>query len=326
MAKSKIEWTGATWNPVTGCTKIGAGCQHCYAERVTRRFWKAWGCKAPPNHFKVKLHPKRLDLPLHWKKPRRIFVDSMSDLFHEDVPFEFITKVFDTMCAWRWPNKAAERSGDESLLVDPGHTYQVLTKRPERISEWLTWVDHNWPGDTPFNVARNFKMEDVWLGVSCSLQKDADTLIPTLLDVPLQVQRFVSFEPLLGPIDWYGDNGSAVHDFWQGFLMDGNKGVADYLHWIIVGGESGPGARPMHPDWVRGIRDHCVEAGVPFFFKGWGAWLPMEPMADEFPTCGDTTGFSGRQHDWDDYRYSIRVGKKKSGRILDGRTWEEYPK
>src|SRR5690606_21334656 len=151
MGQTRIEWADAVWNPITGCTPISEGCENCYARRMAKRLRGRYGYpKDDP--FKVTLHPDKLSEPLKWKKPRRIFVCSMGDLFHEDVPFDYITKVFDVMCAWRWPNKEAERLGDESLLEDPGHTFMILTKRPERVDEWLWWVFQYWPGDSPLNI------------------------------------------------------------------------------------------------------------------------------------------------------------------------------
>ena len=256
---TKIEWTDEVWNPVTGCDKVSQGCKNCYAERIAERFW------GERKFTDVQCHPERLDIPLHWRKPRRVFVNSMSDLFHEDVTDEFITEVWNVM------------------HDTPQHIYQILTKRPERM-QWLThqqWGDH-------------LVEPNVWLGVSCEDQKTAYERIPLLLQAPAAV-RFVSLEPLLGPIDLLAIFG---HD-----LYAMNKG----LDWVIVGGESGPHARPMHPDWARSIRDQCVEAGVPFFFKQVGEWATVE----EFGTKRELG--------------ILRVGKKKAGRLLDGREWNEFP-
>ncbi len=239
---SRIEWTQETWNPVTGCTKVSPGCEHCYAERFSERFR---GVKGHPYEtgFDLTLRPERLDQPFKWKKPRRVFVNSMSDLFHENVPDKFIDLVFAVMTM-------AQR-----------HTFQVLTKRPQRMQEYIHGkIDHDWSGWLPMNV---------WLGVSAEDQKRTDERIPPLLETPAAV-RFVSAEPLLGPIDF----GAAM----------------DQIDWVIVGGESGPGARPMNPDWVRSIRDQCSSFCTPFFFKQWGGRTP-----------------------------------KANGNTLDGRQWQEYP-
>ncbi len=230
---STIEWTEATWNPVTGCTKISPGCKFCYAERMANRL-RAMGQTRYRNAFRLTLQPDALNTPLRWKKPRVIFVNSMSDLFHKDVPFEYIERCFDVM------NRASQ------------HTFQVLTKRPERVAE--LGQELRWPAN-------------LWMGTSV---ENADYLwrIDSLREVPAKV-RFLSVEPLLGPIPRLPLKG---------------------IHWVIVGGESGPGARPMKAAWVRHLRDQCLAAEVPFFFKQWGG-----------------------------------TNKKRAGRILDGRTWDQMP-
>jgi len=230
---SSIEWTEATWNPLTGCTKISPGCKHCYAERMSLRL-KAMGSRNYSNGFRLTMHEEALQLPLHWRKPRRIFVNSMSDLFHEKVPIDFIRRAFEVMERAHW------------------HQFQILTKRAERLEELsalLTWPDN------------------VWMGVSIESQLYAYRI--TNLRRCGARTKFLSLEPLLGP------------------LADLNL---DDIDWVIVGGESGPGARPMDSDWVIGIREQCLKAGVAFFFKQWG-------------------GFN----------------KKKTGRALEGRTWDEMP-
>ncbi|MGE0229012.1 MAG: DUF5131 family protein [Dehalococcoidia bacterium] len=237
--RSSIEWTDATWNPVTGCTKVSPGCAHCYAERFAERFRGVPG--HPYEHgFDLQLWPTRLRQPLSWRSPRRVFVNSMSDLFHDDVPASFIMSVFRVMNEANW------------------HQFQVLTKRPERASEIAHMVE--W---TP----------NIWMGVSVENQR-WETRTDALREIPAAL-KFLSCEPLLGPIN----------------LRLGG------IDWVIVGGESGPKARPMREDWAKSIRDQCAEAGVPFFFKQWG----------EFDT-------SGR-----------RVGKARAGRELDGRKWDQFP-
>lgn len=232
MATTKIEWTDAVWNPVTGCSKISEGCRNCYAERMARRL-KAMGAKRYQNGFQVTLHPDLLDAPLKWRKPKKIFVNSMSDLFHQEVPDDFIQQVFKTM------NQASH------------HIFQVLTKRPERVATMAGRL--NW---TP----------NIWMGTSVENMRVIER-VDHLRQVPARV-RFLSCEPLLGPL----------------------KLNLDGIHWVIVGGESGPGARPLDGEWVRGIRDQCIRKGVAFFFKQWGG-----------------------------------VQKHRTGRILDGRTWDEMP-
>ena len=208
-----IEWTDATWNPVTGCSKISPGCKHCYAERMAVRL-QAMRLEKYRNGFAVTIHPDALDAPLGWKRPRRIFVNSMSDLFHDDVPADFIRDVFQTMTAADW------------------HQYQVLTKRPQRarlLAHCLPWPPQVWLGTSVENSGQ------VWR-IDCLRQTPAPV-------------KFLSLEPLLGPL--------------PNLNLDG-------IDWVIVGGESGPGARPMAADWARDIRDQCLAAAVPFFFKQWG--------------------------------------------------------
>lgn len=230
---SGIEWTDATWNPVTGCTKVSPGCKHCYAERLAHRL-QAMGNPNYRNGFAPTLHPHMVDLPLGWKAPRRIFVNSMSDLFHEEVPVAFIRKVFGVMRRAHW------------------HRFQILTKRAERLLELSSDLD--WA-------------PNIWMGVSVE-RGDYCWRIDSLRTTAASV-KFLSLEPLLGPLDDLDLRG---------------------INWVIVGGESGPGARPMPADWVVSIRDQCHTSGVPFFFKQWG----------------------GRN-------------KKKTGRRLEGRTWDEMP-
>ena len=210
---SSIEWTEATWNPVTGCTKISPGCAHCYAERMAKRL-KAMGQVRYRNGFKPTLQPDVVEVPLRWKRPRMVFVNSMSDLFHKDVPTEFIAKCFAVM------EEASH------------HTFQVLTKRPERVVELAGKLP--WP-------------DNVWMGTSVE-SADYAWRIQLLTQIPAAI-RFLSLEPLLGPIP---------------------RLPLARVDWVIVGGESGPGARHMEPKWVFQIRDRCVTHGVPFFFKQWG--------------------------------------------------------
>ena len=213
--KTGIEWTDATWNPVTGCTKVSPGCAHCYAEAITLRFKR--GGPFLPGKTTIRLHPDRLDDPGKWRSPRRVFVNSMSDLFHEEVPFEFIQEVFDRM------------------EIHSAHTYQILTKRPERMLDYAkTTAYAKWP-------------DHIWAGVSVENQYWADRRIPLLQQVPTSV-RFLSCEPLLKPL-----------------RLD-----LDGIHWVIVGGESGHRARKMEEAWALDIRDQCEQTGVAFFFKQWG--------------------------------------------------------
>jgi len=257
--------------------------------------------------FDVTLHPDRLDVPLRRKKPTTFFVASMGDLFHENVGMETVRRIF-------WTMEQAQR-----------HTFQVLTKRPRRMLELLT---------SPFmNFDLALPLPNVHLGVTAENQATADERIPLLLQTPAAV-RFVSCEPLLGPIDLRNiviqRSGDGNHD-----MLDALNGMAwfkltciddphlaqagDGLSWVIVGGETGPGARPMHPDWARDIRDQCQAAGVPFFFKSWGAWLPLVSAdeASHHPTA--------QLHECRDGTMAARVGKKRAGHLLDGREWREFP-
>lgn len=232
-SSSSIEWTESTWNPVTGCTKISPGCDHCYAERLAKRL-RAMGQANYANGFELTLQEQMLELPIRWRKPQTVFVNSMSDLFHARVPSDYIGRVFDTMRRASW------------------HRFQVLTKRSqrlERISPQLNWSENVWMGVSVENSTYSFRI---------------DHLRATQANI-----KFLSLEPLLGPLP--------------------NLNL-DSIDWVIVGGESGPGSRPMQEDWVLDIRDQCNRADVPFFFKQWG-------------------GFN----------------KKKTGRVLAGRTWDEMP-
>ncbi len=320
--KTEISWTDATWNPVTGCTKVSEGCDHCYAETIAHRFA---GTPAYPNGFAVTLRPERLDQPLRWQRPRRIFVNSMSDLFHTDVPDGFIAHVFAVMaCSFLWSQ--------------PTHTFQVLTKRPGRMRSLLTsdafreevaslaaqMTDEDHCDSVSDAVKFHYwPLPNVWVGTSVESQKWADVRIPQLLATPAAV-RFLSCEPLLGSLDLTGSGTSQKYWLtgrpeWGPEEIIGNGyvvqplTVAPALDWVIVGGESGPHARPMHPDWARGLRDQCVAAGVAFHFKQWGEWAPWVWSAGR-PT-----------HYFPDGTISSRLGKKAAGRELDGRTWDEYP-
>lgn len=283
--KTKIEWADATWNPVTGCTKVSPGCDHCYAESIADRFA---GTPAYPDGFTVTLRPERLDQPLRWRRPRRVFVNSMSDLFHRDVPDQYIAGVFAVMAR------------------APQHTFQILTKRHGRMRSLLN--EHNFAARVMGPDDFEWPLPNVWMGVSVEDQRLADVRVRVLLRTPAAV-RFLSCEPLLGPID-------LAKSIEPNFAVSGLKNL-DGLHWVIVGGESGPKARPMHPDWARGLRDQCTSAGIPFHFKQWGEWAP------EDQTPPDTV-IPARVR-VDDQTGTMRLGKRTTGRLLDGRTWDEFP-
>lgn len=275
-----IEWTDATWNPVTGCAKVSQGCKHCYAERDWGRLQHlpAYAGRAFTD---VRTHADRLDQPLRWKKPRRIFVNSMSDLFHPDIHEDFIGMCFRTMAR------------------APQHTFQVLTKRAERMQSLLT---HPKMRGYVESVTPQWPLPNVWLGVSVEDQAAADERIPLLLDTPAAV-RWISAEPLLASINL------AEH---------GLHGGPGQLDWVVVGGESGPKAWPMHPAWARSLRDQCAAAGVPFLFKQWGEWAP---------DAAHGIAYEGVCCNWGgDYDNAVeRVGKKLAGRLLDGVLHDGYP-
>jgi protein gp37 len=234
MATSAIEWTESTWNPLTGCTKVSPGCKNCYAERMAKRL-QAMGLEKYRQGFRLALHPEALEEPLNWSKPQHIFVNSMSDLFHKDVPLDFILSIFDIMRRANW------------------HQFQILTKRAERLLELDCSID--WP-------------QNVWMGVSVENADYVERI--DLLRQTHAAIKFLSLEPLLGPLPELN---------------------LDNIHWVIVGGESGPHARPIKYEWVRDIRNQCQRSKVAFFFKQWGG-----------------------------------TRKKKTGRLLDNRTWDELPK
>lgn len=255
MARSKIEWCDETWNPVFGCTKVSPGCAKCYAERIARRFAGRPGFGPVDNPFKVTLYPDRLEQPLYWRKRRMVFVCSMSDLFHKDVPSGFIRQVWGVM------------------TNSQRHTFLVLTKRSQRMLRWYTRL---W--------CRN-RLPNVWLGVSAENQKRLDERLPHLLQCPATA-RFLSCEPLLGPIDlesylWDQE----AEDRFYNVQYDRIRWPDHFrlIDWVIVGAESGPGARPMDLGWARDIRDQCADVGVPFFLKQIcknGRKIPFE----EWPT------------------------------------------
>jgi protein gp37 len=289
---SSIEWTDVTWNPVSGCSKVSQGCKHCYAERIFPRPY-------PGRKFTdVRTHPDRLLQPVGMAKGKRIFVNSMSDLFHEDIPLSFIAAVFGIMA------------------VTPRHTYQVLTKRPKNALSFFEWMS-KYPRDVMHEAVKGaigyhhpkrpavnvttWPLPNVWLGVSVEDQATADERIPLLLQAPARV-RFLSCEPLLSGIDL------------TAYLNCHTDKTG--VDWVIAGGESGPKARPMHPAWARGLRDQCLLAGVPFLFKQWGEWGPQ---------CLYPGLATIRANLWVDGATVWKVGKKKSGRELDGRTWDQFP-
>lgn len=304
--KSGIEWTDATWNPVAGCAPVSPGCLNCYAatmagrlERMGQEKYAGTTEKRGPRRVfngRINLDEGALGIPLGWKRPRRIFVNSMSDLFHEDVPWEFVDRVFAVMALAR------------------NHAFQILTKRPGRMRDYMLsraksasfWKDAvpegrslEWEG---ISLVR-FPLRNVWLGVSVEDQRTADERIPLLLKTPTAV-RFVSYEPALGPVDFHLQD-SQREVIWR--RLNSGSYERQILHWIIAGGESGPGARPAHPDWFRSARDQCQAAGVAFFMKQitekgkkvpWEKW-PEDLRVRDWPSAVSadqrtTAGMAGR--------------------------------
>ncbi len=364
MNQTSIEWTDATWNPVTGCSKVSQGCKNCYAERYFPRPY-------PGRKFTdVRVHPNRLDWPLRWRgspkaksegRPSRIFVNSMSDLFHAEVDISFIDKIFAYM------------------VTSEQHVFQILTKRADRMEMYFNGASRmNLPLSLTAHarIARaaetlaDIRGEDrsspywdmfleppyknVWLGVSVEDQKTADERIPLLLQTPAAV-RFISYEPALGPVDLRHiqyDNMVEID------ALTGDHGVyrplagrsEAKLDWVIAGGESGPRARPAHPDWFRAVRDQCQSAGVPFFFKQWGEWAPKASLSgvDDWNGAGKHTlvmpggeftarrgpdrpdpefGLAAADLDGNDGAAAMAfIGRREAGRLLDGREWNEFPK
>lgn len=353
--KSGIEWTDATWNPIVGCSIVSPGCTNCYAMKMAARLEKALPATRPgghlPNHYtditrkvngkpvwtgRITIAPDHiLTAPLKWRKSRRIFVNSMGDLFHEAVPDEWINRVFAVMA------------------LSPQHTFQVLTKRSKRMRDYCNGIfaarriataildllidgkinkvitERNYPmtddcsPDEP--TLKAWPLPNVWPGVSAEDQARADERIPDLLATPAAM-RFVSAEPLLGPVDfteWLHDSTCEYSLIGPGYdvVCTCSEPREVSLDWIVAGGESGPGARPMHPDWPRSIRDQCAAAGVPFFFKQWGewAWSPDEySLEDADIWAANVFGRNLQSMELTEGHMAYRVGKARAGRLLDG--------
>lgn len=314
---TKIEWTDATWNPVNGCSLASPGCTNCYAMKQAHRVPQRRGLTQHTSGGmvwtgEVRFDEAKLTQPLHWKRPRRIFVCAHGDLFHDAVPDEWIDRVFAVMA------------------ICPQHTFQVLTKRSARMRRYFDGIGPRKPvrawmrANDDIEHQPPFPLPNVWLGVSVEDQRRADERIPDLLATPAAV-RWLSCEPLLGPVDLV-----QFKPDWGYWL--------DNLDWVVAGGESGPGARPMHPDWARTLRDQCAAAGVPFFFKQWGDWSVVFDRDRDDPdwrNCSKWdhdhpkgrwlnleggTGFHG-----DRVVYVDRIGKRTAGRLLDGIEHNDMP-
>lgn len=371
--KSKIEWTEATWNPITGCSVVSRGCRNCYAMKLAGGRLRHHPSRAgltddskagPVWNGEVRFYSPWLDQPLRWKRPRHIFVCAHGDLFYEGVPDDWIDRVFAVMA------------------LAPQHTFQVLTKRPQRMRaycstiqkswRWLEWenIASDWGYDPrgrnndgfDFSAPHEF-LPNVWLGVSAEDQTTANQRIPVLLDTPAAV-RFLSAEPLVGPVDWtrwlpsgrparrpdgtkfiaprfnmmkcelcgwVGSTELCPHDDQDVICAACNDNVLaeelPKLDWVIAGGESGRKASPSHPDWFRRLRDQCGAAGVPFFFKQWGAFAPAPEGATHPLECDPVPGSTGviRTRRASDGTLMQRVGKKSAGRLLDGREHNDMP-
>lgn len=345
MSKTKIDWATDAWNPVTGCTPAGAGCANCYAKGIAKRFW------GDRKFSDVQCHHNRLNQPLLWKKPRKIFVSSMGDLFHKDVTFSFVDLVMSVI--WRAKQ----------------HQFIVLTKRPERMREYFAGLVDGTARERLFahrhyvedlhgwclGYRKSIPIQNLILGVSCSNQAEVDRAVPLLLDTPAAC-RCVSLEPLLGPVDVStflpSDEKLLCGNFncnWTGDISEveiGDGGEEDrrcpmcneevcywvfepknerppMLDWVIVGGESGRNARPMYSTWAKTVRDQCKAAGTAFFFKQWGEWVPVHQTFDRskaIRSCGaEYMNCAGSK------AYFFRVGKTSAGHLLDGKEHREVP-
>jgi len=297
MGKTSIEWTDASWNPIVGCTEISPGCANCYAARLAatrlRETPQYRGLAEIEKHIEntdygrprwtgeLRFHCERLEEPLHWRAPRKIFVCDMGDLFHEDVTRDEIQQVFDV------------------TRNCPQHTFQILTKRAQRMRDEVR------------EYHLFYELKNVWLGVSVENQHFADERIPLLLQTPAAV-RWISAEPLLGPVE-----------IWKSLPIV--TGLQIDVDWVVCGGESGPNARPMHPGWARALRDQCVAAGVPFFFKQWGEWAPQGNAGSGLSLPGVERERTFVGHNLGAGQMMLRYGKRLAGRLLDGREWNEFP-
>ncbi len=328
MIRPPGQYWDVSWGPVTGCTPEFDCWRRCWARRMASRFGDT--------EFKPTCHPERLRIPFGWRKPRTVFVALMGDLFNKVIPDEFVAAVFGVMAAC------------------PHHTFLVLTKRPDRMQQWVNSWQH--PSEGPVNAAQRLMavaanagavghgykgtwvpmcpLPNVWLGVSVSTQADADERIPLLLRTPA-AKRWVSVEPMLGPVDLL----RAVNKLdW----LDPANWEPGGLDWVVCGGETGPGARPCHPDWVRSLRDQCKAAGVAFYFKGWGDWKPLCPYYEEdddireqaLGAAPQVRIITANRYEWDNERdgqppldswLMLHVGKRTADRLLDGAEWNEMP-
>ncbi|MBW4982528.1 phage Gp37/Gp68 family protein [Mameliella sp. CS4] len=328
---STIEWTDATWNPITGCSVVSPGCTNCYAMKLAGTRLRNHPSRAgltdssragPVWNGKVRLNDQWLEQPIHWRRGRNVFVCAHGDLFHEDVPDDWIDAVFAVMA------------------LAPQHNFQVLTKRAARMRTYMSHVNAH--GETRHEIierkarhmfeyadawmTESWPLPNVWMGVSVENQAEADRRIPHLLSIPAHV-RFLSCEPLLGPVDL-----TAIRRTRELGFMRPLDGRFNRIDWVIAGGESGPGARPSNPQWFRDLRDQCAAAGVPFHFKQWGEWHPGDGMGDDIDGsafgCFDDAGrwVHPVQQDFAATRTTMfRIGKSRALRQLDGVTHDGFP-
>ena len=360
--KTGIEWSDYTWNPIRGCSRVTDGCRNCYAEDQAARIVKQDRERGVPEgegaydgllargglwNGQIKIVPELLDQPIRWTKPRKIFVNSMSDLFHENVSEETIQRIFAVMAS------------------SPQHQFQILTKRAKRMRDLLKGKDLRWVVNAqmaltnegvipPGNHNISWPLSNVWLGVSVEDQATANERVPYLLDTPAAV-RWLSMEPLLGPASLcdlenhtHLADGQPLVQALSGLVSDGESDITEIagIDWVVVGGESGPEARPMHPHWATNLRDECASAGVPFLFKQWGEWAPrsncihvltsglsgsdMDPQCHLWPVIRLTySGGNGRELsevcDQGEDIYMQRVGRELAGRELYGALYDGYP-
>lgn len=285
MASTKIQWATKVWNPVTGCDKISEGCANCYADKFAKRLQKNPNediSHKYRNGFKVTTHPEALSEPEKWKKPQRVFVCSMGDLFHEDVPFEFITRVFATM------------------LMHPQHTFMLLTKRAQRMKDFIDWV----------NPTCLIYIKNIWFGVTAENQRRFNERVTILLEIKASL-HFVSVEPMLGEIDL--NKAFILPEVSDGELKN------HWLDWVIVGGETGHNARPLNPRWVKSIQEQCQTANIPFFFKQWGEWITIDRTeVKKHP-------LNNLKTDLHDHLVYAKVGKKVAGHLIDGKEFKQFP-
>lgn len=351
MADTDIEYLTKSWNPLQSkikgpsgngyhCTRIDDGCKFCWAEGMNHRFGNKLPFNAKPQEFEIK--KSELHKPFGWRMQQRVGVQFMGDLFHKDVPFKLIDKVFDVMATdlVQRKGKAGEREGEEAFREITRHKYFVLTKRPERILEFINWVKEN--GDSNYPFAHELDQDNeipsrIWLGTSISDQTSANKRVVDLLKIKQvfpSANLWLSVEPMLGEIDLSKYFYKIITDFQPKYAsinsqngqitLAGTKKSEPAFGWVVCGGESGKGARPTQPDWVRSVRDQCKAAGVPFNFKQWGNYTPID-YGEFGQSLGKALAANMKNVVTMANAQMVKVGKKKAGRLLDGVLHDEYP-